>query len=129
MTNKTRLDSLQVGERFKLFEGTSVVTYIHMGVNAEGGQNVRMPSGVLVPMEGSRYVIPLDPPPAIAEELVVMPETHKNVPPRCPLCGLLLDAEVSITDVENGTAVFTITPKSLKHVAKPHTLTLGPEEA
>lgn len=72
MTNRTRLDSLQVGERFKMTEADTNV-YIHMGYDApsrlqryrkdQGPLSVRGDHGSLG--EGSTYVVPMDAPPEV----------------------------------------------------------------
>lgn len=75
MTNRTRLDSLRVGERFKFDTLESSPTYVHKGYDARNGMQAytrdmganSIRNDVPSLAEGSRYVVPLDPPPAIPE--------------------------------------------------------------
>lgn len=48
----------------------------------------------------------------------------KNLVPRCPLCGIVLDMDIKVTDLEAGSGLLTITARSLAHVAEPHSLTV-----
>lgn len=61
----------------------------------------------------------------MAKNLPSIPAARRNDVPRCPLCGIVLDATVDATGDNAG--ILTITPKSLAHVAKPHTLELPSE--
>lgn len=73
MANRTRLDSLQVGERFKFDSLESSPTYIHRGFEPRSGmQGYTKDMGpnsirgdVWSLAEGSQYVVPLDPPPSL----------------------------------------------------------------
>lgn len=51
-----------------------------------------------------------------------IPDSLKNVAPRCPLCGIVLDLSIDPDKEPDGKALLTITPLSLKHLSQPHTL-------
>lgn len=52
-----------------------------------------------------------------------IPANLGNGAPRCPLCGILLDARLELDSPwAEGKALFTLSPKSAAHVTKPHTM-------
>jgi hypothetical protein len=75
--NRTRLDSLQVGERFKMDSLEDSPVYIHRGYDARSGmQGYTRDVGpnsirgdVWSLAEGSCYVVPLDTPPPVQERI------------------------------------------------------------
>lgn len=68
MANKTRLDSLTVGERFKFSTGPYAPIYVFNGTDAFGEMKYTGPSGQQYASRwGGTYVVPLDPPPPVPE--------------------------------------------------------------
>lgn len=68
MANRTRLDSLRVGEKFSFHPGGT--KWEHLGFDAQSGMQkyVMANHGSYVRLAyGSEYVIPLDPPPPVPE--------------------------------------------------------------
>lgn len=57
-----------------------------------------------------------------ASSYPAIPERLKNEPPRCPLCGIVLDLSIDTSGAPDGQALLTITALSLKHVSQPHAL-------
>jgi hypothetical protein len=47
----------------------------------------------------------------------------RNVAPRCPLCGIILDIDVDIdTRAAARLGIITLAPKAQAHVITPHTI-------
>lgn len=55
-------------------------------------------------------------------KLTPIPDHLKNEPPRCPLCGVVLDLTIDPKSGPEGFALLTITERSIRHVSQPHTL-------
>lgn len=83
MSNRTRLDSLQIGERFKMDLADSE-TYVSRGVDHLYPHMTKVQRVGGVPCtsyDGGRYVISLDPPPA-TPEAGQRAATGENIPQR-----------------------------------------------